>query len=87
MDGGTGNVKTIALIQTTDGDFALAGFTENVMNEHYSSWLLRISINGLILTTTTTTATTPGLGALSLLSAVIVLTIWYKRFHFRNLER
>jgi regulation of enolase protein 1 (concanavalin A-like superfamily) len=81
--GGTEEEFASALIQTADGGFALAGSSKfgaiysgkNGWRGMYG-WLVKMDANGLGLTTTTAT---PGLGALPLFVAVIILTTWYKR--------
>ena len=74
--GGTGVDFAYAMIQTTDGGFALAGGTNSFGAGNSDMWLVIIDANDLGLTTTTTT---PGLGTLSLIVAVIVLIAWHKR--------
>jgi hypothetical protein len=81
--GGTEEEFASALVQTADGGFALAGSSRfgAIYSGMYGwrgmyGWLVKTDANGLGLTTTTAT---PGLGALPLFAAVIVLTTWYKR--------
>ncbi|MFX1516952.1 MAG: hypothetical protein ACFFC6_11615, partial [Promethearchaeota archaeon] len=45
--GGTGDESTSALIQTTDGGFALAGNTRSYGAEEYDIWLVKTDTNGV----------------------------------------
>ncbi|MHA2246676.1 MAG: hypothetical protein ACXADY_17165 [Candidatus Hodarchaeales archaeon] len=47
--GGTGSDVTRALIQTTDGGFALAGFTKSYGAGNYDMWLVKTDANGVAL--------------------------------------
>ena len=68
--GGIWSDSAQALIQTSDGDFALAGYTGSFGVGRCDMWLVIIDASELDLTTTTT----PGLGTLSLIVAVLILT-------------
>ena len=77
--GGTGNDKAYAMVKTTDDNFALAGYTESFGAGNCDMWLLIIDASSLDLP-----GATPGLGALSLTVAVLVLIIWHKRKKWNN---
>ncbi|MFX0182019.1 MAG: hypothetical protein ACFE95_02960 [Candidatus Hodarchaeota archaeon] len=68
--GGTEDDWGTDLLQTTDGDFVLAGLTNSFADDGVDVWLIK---------TGSTSETTTGLEILPLLAAVIVLLSCYKR--------
>jgi hypothetical protein len=91
----TENDEGNALVQTTDGGFALAGFTGRPGIDS-DMWLMKTDANGVAQwnqtyngadqrtklihkTSTTITTPTPGWGLISFLVAAVVLTTWTKR--------
>jgi hypothetical protein len=88
--GGGSSEGASVLIQTTDGGFALVGWTESLRNGDTNMWLVKTDANGMILwdqiyrdpewvEVTATITPTPGWGPISLLVAAVVLTTWSKR--------
>jgi hypothetical protein len=46
--GGTGDDEAYALVQTGDGGYALAGYTESFGAGHYDFWLVKTDAGGLV---------------------------------------
>ena len=73
-----------ALVQITDGEFVMAGFTASDMWLADSDiWLVKTDVNGLLLspppTTISSSTPTPGWGSVPLLVAFAVLATWHRR--------
>ena len=86
--GGIENDQGDALVQTIDGGFALAGYTESFGAGDRDMWLVKTDTNGTIQSSLSTLPSsraisssppTPGWGPVILLVAIVVLTIWHRR--------
>ena len=74
--GGIRNDEAYAMVQTIDGNFALAGYTESFGTVTCDMWLVIIDANSLGLTGKTPWLITPSLATCV---AALVLIIWHKR--------
>ncbi|MFX0152089.1 MAG: hypothetical protein ACFFAJ_14975 [Candidatus Hodarchaeota archaeon] len=75
---GEGPDEAYALLQTADGGFALAGYTDSFGAGSYDMWLIKTDAKGKACILTAGKRTS-GLEIFSLLTTVLFLTIWSKK--------